>query len=461
MGREIDRWQFTAEDIAAFRERLTVETAELGNWFAADRFQDAPLTVGYELEATLVDENGRPADANADFLQRLAMPQVVPELASSNIEFNGQPHVLAGDGLRRLHGELQNWLDRAREVARSLGLRILLIGVPPTLREQDLSLAHISSSNRYLAINRSLAQLRGTDRVVLDIDGYEHFHGEFDSIMAESAATSFQLHLRLPPKQAAAWFNAALVASGPVLAVSANAPWLFGHDLWAETRIPVFAQAVDTGHSHFVSFGRGYVESSLQLLFEENLHMFPPLLPIKLEGPLAHLQLHNGTIWRWNRPILGLEPGDTHLRLEHRSLPSGPSLIDMLANAAFFWGLLRGLSEAPLPIGFEAARINFYRAARGGMAAKLRWREASEESATELVLGQLLPLAREGLQRLQVDNADIDHYLGVIEARVGGGRSGAGWQRAWVARHGRDLQALVDAYLQQQWSGRPVSEWPL
>ncbi|MDX1496283.1 MAG: glutamate-cysteine ligase family protein [Salinisphaeraceae bacterium] len=459
MGREIDRWRFSESDYAAFKQRLTQETAQLGEWFADDRFVDAPLTIGYELEACLVDEDGMPGDANERFLSRLDMPEVVPELARSNIEFNGHPHVLSGDGLRRMHAELDAWLERAREVARGLGLQIVMIGIPPTLPESDLSLAHITQSNRYRAINHSLAQLRGKPGVTLAIHGQDDYRGEFDSIMPESAATSFQLHLRLPKQQATRWFNAALVASAPALAIGVNSPWLFGHDLWAETRIPVFAQAVDTGSVHYVSFGQRFVQDSLFEVFQENLRDYPPLLPIEIDEAYAHLQLHNGTIWRWNRVILDPKPADAHLRLEHRSLPSGPSVIDMVANAAFFWGLTRGLAETALPIDFDQARSNFYQAARHGMAAEMHW--GSKQLVTALVLEQLLPIARSGLERLQVDSGDIQEYLAIIEARVRAERTGAGWQRAWVARHGPDLQALLKTYMQQQWSGMPVSEWPL
>ena len=224
MGREIDRWQFDESDYAAFSRRLDEETRTLAHWFAEPRFTDAPLTIGYELEGCLVDSQGLPGDANSQFLAQLGMPEVVPELARSNIEFNGSPQVLAGDGLRRMQTELDDWLGRARQVAAGLGLRLLLIGVPPTIRESDLSLAHISESNRYRAINQSLADLRGDPQVRLSIHGEEDYRGEFDSIMPESAATSFQLHMRLPLDQATAWFNASLVASAAVLAISANSP---------------------------------------------------------------------------------------------------------------------------------------------------------------------------------------------------------------------------------------------
>ena len=472
MGQEIAHWHFSEADHAAFAKRLSEETRLLSSWEKDGRFPLLETSVGHELEACLVDDSFRPADANEVFLERLALPGVVPELARSNIEFNGQPLTLAGDGLRRLHAQIDAGLEQARDVARSLGLRILMIGILPSLREADLNLGHISESNRYAAINRALAKLRGRETVCMQIRGRQalgvldsrEYHGEFDSIMAESAATSFQLHMTLPPGRAAQWYNAALLVSAPLLAVSANAPFLFGHDLWAETRIPVFAQSVDTGHYHYVSFGQGYLNDSMYELFDRNLHHFPPLLPMTLDEPgRPHLKLHNGTIWRWNRAIVDGDDSDErlHYRLEHRSLPSGPSSVDMVANAAFFWGMLAVMQQDRPALTFRQARRNFYRAARDGMAARLLWLDGHEYDCRQLIIDHLLPIARQGLIDLHVDTADIQGYLEVIRHRVARGLSGAGWQRAWLRRHGVDVESMLAAYERNQWSGRPVGEWEI
>lgn len=477
MGQEIADLRFTEADYQAFVERLSKETRRLAEWEAGGGFLEGPTTVGYELEACLVDRDYRPADANEEFLQRLGMTQVVPELARCNIEFNGNPCHLAGDGLHRIQAELDGWLKRAREVAQGLGLRVVLIGILPTLRETDLSLGKISDLRRYYAINNSLARLRGKEQVCIHIRGPQHeptvgsqeYHGEFDSIMAESAATSFQVHIRLPAGEAAQWYNAALLVSAPVLAVSANSPYLFGHDLWAETRIPVFAQSVDTGKYHYVTFGQDYLQSALSELFERNLRNYPPLLPVCMDEPgLPHLKLHNGTVWRWNRAIVDGDenvpgsPGQAlHYRLEHRSLPSGPSVPDMVANAALFWGLAAAMSAQAPAISFRQARRNFYRAARDGMAARLLWVDGREYPAVRLLSEILLPIARDGLMQLDVDTATAQHYLQIIRQRVARGLSGAGWQRAWLRRHGGDEAAMLAAYEAHQRSGLPVAEWPI
>jgi len=465
MGKEVQRLQFTEADRRRFARALAEETERLRDWLGTGRFNQTEITAGYELEACLVGTDYRPADANTDFLERMAMPEVVPELARCDIEFNGNACRLSGDGLAQMHDEMARWVARGREVAGGLGLNLVLIGVLPTLEERHMELSHISHSARYRALNAAVAAQRGTDYVELGIRGREEYRGYFDSIMAESAATSHQLHLSLPPDRAARWYNAAVIASGPLLAVAANAPYLFGRDLWAETRIPVFAQAVDTGATHFVTFGEGYLRESLLELFEENRDRFPVLLPMRCEeGSFSHLSLHNGTIWRWNRPIVGTAGDTPHLRLEHRSLPGGPSVLDMVANTAFFFGLTVALGEQETPpetrLSFGAARANFYRAAREGMAARMHWFR-HDRPARDLFEAELLPRARSGLAALDVEPRLAERYLQVIAARVETGLSGAGWQRAWVRRHGRDLPAMLAAYIRNQRSGAPVAEWPI
>ena len=463
MGQETGSLNYSESDYVRFARDVTDETRELRRRVEAGRFADSPATVGYELEACLLNERLDPADANDAFLREFDRPQVVPELARCNIEFNGTPQLLAPEGLQRMHRELDDWLARARKVAAGRNLRLAMIGILPTLSEGSLGLDHISDSNRYRAIDRSIARLRGKPYVDIRIDGRRNdYRGRFDSIMAESAATSFQLHLRLPPGQAHHWFNAALAISGPLLAIAANSPYLFGNDLWAETRIPVFAQSVDTGSVHYVTFGSGYLHGCITELFDINASRYRPLLPEQLGvGDLPHLVLHNGTIWRWNRPILDVaDPRDMHFRLEHRALPSGPSVIDMVANAALLYGLLQVFSEQPdlterLP--FEDARANFYQAAQHGMDVEMTWFDGERLPAARLWEERLLPMAQQGLSALGVGGAE--RYLQVAAARIARGLSGAGWQRAWIQRNGNDLRQMLASYLAYQESGLPVCEW--
>ena len=290
--------------------------------------------------------------------------------------------------------------------------------------------------------------------------------------MLEAATTSFQIHLQVDPGNAARIYNAAKALSAPIVAVAANSPYLFGLDLWDETRIPVFEQAVAVGGSERtkrVGFGIRYVEASIFECFEANLHRYPVLLPRLFDEPperLAHLALHNGTIWRWNRPLIGFgEDGAPHLRIEHRVVPAGPTVADSIANAALFYGAVHALAARPDPIEhhlpFTHAHANFYAAARTGLPARLHWRDGETMSAAELVIGEVLPLAREGLGGLGIDAGEIAHWLGIIADRAASGQTGAAWQRAWVHRHGPDMQAMTLAYLDRQRGGRPVHQWDI
>lgn len=288
--------------------------------------------------------------------------------------------------------------------------------------------------------------------------------------MLESAATSFQIHLQVNADQAAGIYNLSKMVSGPMVAISANSPFLFGHELWEETRIPLFEQAISVGASDLtkrVSFGVRYVGESMLENFTANLERYPILLPRLMDEPiesLAHLRLHNGTIWRWNRPLIGFDQqGKPHLRIEHRVVPAGPSVADSIANAALYFGLVKGLEpeydELEGRIGFLQARGNFYAAARFGLDAELLWINQRPVNVVKLFNEVLMPKARLGLQRLGVDQAEITQWLDIIQGRLDTKRTGADWQRAWVRRYGNDSQGLIQAYLQHQQSGNPVHEW--
>jgi len=480
MGQEIRDTHFSREDFETYRQRLRDETELLGRWFAEDRFDPGGPVAGFELEAWLVDEALRPAPENARFIERLGSPLVFPELATFNVEFNIEPLPLRGHVLARMAGGLQHTWDQARQTAQEMGLELAMIGILPTVADTDLIPANLSAMNRYRALNTEILRLREGRPLQLDIHGHDILRAEHGDVMLESATTSFQIHLQVPPAHAVRAYNASIIASAPLLAVSANSPYLFGRDLWAETRIPLFEQSVEVGgfeqgaHGPMrrVSFGSGYARSSLQEVFTENLEHFPVLLPVLFDEPperLAHLRLHNGTLWRWNRPLVGFThrtDGDIpHLRIEQRVVPAGPSVVDAVANAAFFYGLCQALSrrsEAPetlLP--FAIARDNFHAAARLGLDAHLVWLDGSKHQAQTLLLRNLLPLAAQGLEALGVERRDSEHYLGIIESRVKNACNGAAWQRAFVARHGPDMRALLRAYLERQHGGAPVHEWDM
>lgn len=478
MGRDISTSAFTEADFRAFSERLRHETERLAHWFADHRLAEAHPITGFELEAWLTDASGRPSPLNERLLEDLRDPLLTHELARFNIELNTAPRTLRDDALRRMERDLEATWARTREGAAALGARLIAIGILPTVAQDDLGHAAMTPSARYAALNDQVLRQREHRPLRIDICGRERLRTDHPDVMLESAATSFQIHMQVPASRSADYYNAAIMVSGPLVATSANSPYLFGRDLWDETRIPLFEQAVESGgvggaaHGppRRVGFGTGYARESLIETFRENEEHFPVLLPMVMDdadGALTHLQLQNGTIWRWNRPLVGVDgDGNAHVRIEHRVVPGGPSAADAIANAALFHGLTQYFANRPdqPPSGllsFPWARDNFYACARHGLGARVHWTDGGVHPIGRLLLRTLLPCARLGLSDLGLDTGDIDRYLGIIEERVDSGRNGAGWQRAWVDRHGRDMTALTDAYAERQADGAPVHRWPL
>lgn len=474
MGQEIQHTEFSEQDFLRFGQRLARETQELRQRVAAGRFAEEGIYCGLELEAWLVGPDLAPAPANAAFLAALSSPLASAELAQYNVEFNTPPRALTGQVLARMREDLRELLDTATGVAQSMGLDLVVIGILPTLTDDRLTLARISDLHRYHVLNRQVLLARQLRPIQLDIAGHEHIRSEHRDVMLEAATTSFQLHLQVPAGCAHRFYNAAILASAATVALAANSPYLFGRDLWAETRIPLFEQAIDLGGYgeavrgplRRVGFGSGYARTSLCECFEENLEHFPPLLAELYEEPperFAHLRLHNGTIWRWNRPLVGFDAeGRAHFRIEHRVLPAGPSLDDMVANAAFFYGLVTFLANDPVPqIPFSMAKDNFYQAARHGLEATVDWLRPNRLRLGEFVLEELLPEARLGLVQLGVDREQAEHFLNLVAKRVASGQTGAEWQRCFIAANGRDFTALTRTYLHWQRSGQPVHRWPL
>ncbi|NIR30035.1 MAG: glutamate--cysteine ligase [Gammaproteobacteria bacterium] len=476
MGQEISTHFFDLQDFRIFGMRLREETAHLSQWFRDGRFADEEPMGGFEMEAWLIDEAGRPAPINKRFLERLDNPLVVTELAKFNVELNTPPQRLRGDALSAMQRELEATLASCRLAAGEFGARMAMIGILPTVTESDLSLANISDLQRYWALNEQVLRLRGGRPLVIDIAGRERLHLVHDDVMMEAAATSMQIHLQVSQGRAVRVHNAAQILAAPMVAACANSPYFCGKSLWDETRIPLFEQSVAVnatddpeggGPADRVYFGSGYLRHSLLECFQENLRHFEVLLPSTLDAPaatLSHLRLHNGTIWRWNRPLIGFgADGTPHLRLEHRVIPAGPSVVDSIANAALFYGLTESLSAMQPPpetsMPFEQARAAFYEAARHGLDARIPWLGGAEVAVQRLLLDELLPKAEEGLKTLGLDADDVRRYLGVIAARVQTGRNGARWQRTLVEDRGADVARMTAAYVEGQESGAPVHEW--
>lgn len=465
MGDEIEATDFTTTDRRRFSERLAQETDLLRRFFATDRFSRDGHMIGFEIEAWIVDHNYFPAPVNQSVLEALDDPLVVPELSRFNLEFNCAPLSLEGDALAHAHDALGETWRRCNAVAHGIDANLLLIGTLPTIRDADMTLANMSPLNRYYALNREVLRQRGGRPLRVEISGREQLVSTHRDVMLEAATTSFQVHLKAPADLAHLYYNASIAVSGPIIAACGNAPFLFGKALWDETRIPLFEQAVDAPGPARVSMGSGYVTRSLMEIFEENVRDYAALLPVTFDDApeaLRHLRLHNGVIWRWNRPLVGFDgQGAPHLRIEHRILPAGPSLVDMIANAAFYIGLARSLAfsggDGSGGVAFVQAKENFYSAARDGLDARLFWPGVGEIEAGRLLQTRLIPAARDGLADLGVP--DTRGYMDLLLARVRSGQTGARWQRAALAARGGDLHALMAAYCERQRSGAPAHEW--
>lgn len=474
MGQEIGRTSFDASDFDRFAGQLRQETVRLLAWARAGGFRDERHVAGFELEAWLLDHAGMPYPINERFLAALADAMVVPELSRFNIEVNGTPQVLRPGALRAMEAELGATWRRAQAVAHGMDAQLAIIGIPPTLREEDLTLDTMSAMNRYVVLNEQVIRQRAGQLLRIHIEGEQALDLGRSDVMLEAATTSFQLHLQVPERDSARYYNASVLTCGPLLALATNSPLLFGRRLWQETRIPLFEQSVDLGgygglgdvSARRVSLGRGFVHQTLLELFQENLEVFPILLPMPLDEPaerFPHVRLHNGSIWRWVRPLIGFDAeGAAHVRIEQRVLPSGPTLLDMMANAAFYYGLVHTLAHRPEApehaLGFDAVRRNFYQAARYGLKARLAWLDGQIQPAPRL-LRQLLPLAREGLEGLGLSTQEGERYFGVLEARIESGQTAADWLIGHWHRLNGDLVQLMADYLENQRSGAPVHEW--
>ena len=472
MGSEIAKDHFDAKDFETFADRLGREMALLRQIQQSGGLSHEGPLIGLELEAWLIDHNFFPAPHNQSFLKRLGSDSVVAELSRFNIEINTPVEEIAGEGLGRMHAHLSETMRQCASNAHEDVDTVIAIGTLPTLREEDLSLDMMTPSNRYAALNREAMKQRGGAPITFDIEGNKEgpgFAATYRDVMAEAATTSLQLHLQLADDRMVGAYNASLLLCAPLVAISANAPFLFGKALWHETRIPVFEQALaQPTKAQRVTFGTGYASEHLAELLEENLAEYPVLLPMcdedRADADFACLKLHNGTLWRWVRPLIGRSSdGKPHIRIEQRVMSAGPSVLDMMANAAFYFGAVEELTgyidSAIRELPFEKARANFYAAARYGLDAEIDWFGKKGTRPVTDVLEDLIPLAERGLRQHGMAEHLIDKYMATVSMRLEARQNGANWQLAHFARHG-DLHRLTADYLAYQKSGLPVHEWP-
>jgi gamma-glutamyl:cysteine ligase YbdK (ATP-grasp superfamily) len=490
MGRDIQAITISGEDRRKYREKVQRSLDVFARMLRERRFEASPSRVGVEIELNLVDSHGVPSMRNEAVLDAIADPAWATELGQFNLEINVPPRRLEGHALADLEQEIRASLNAADAKARGAGSRLVMVGILPTLAEADMHEGTISASDRYRVLNEQIFAARGED-LRIEIDGPEPLLTHSGSITPEAACTSVQLHVQVSPDAFASYWNAAQAIAGVQVALAANSPFLFGRRLWDETRITLFEQATDTrpdelkqqGVRPRVWFGERWITSVFDL-FEENIRYFPSLLPLcEDEDPLAMLDggaiphldemsLHNGTIYRWNRPVYAVVDGQPHLRVENRVLPAGPTVADVIANAAFYYGLVRALADAQRPVwtqmSFATAAENLQGGARHGMDARLYWPGLGEVPVAELVLRHLLPLAREGLSRWGVDPGSAGRLLGVIEERCLTSRNGATWQVATTrALGGPDgagragaLREMTQRYIELMHANEPVHTWP-
>ncbi|MGR8933466.1 MAG: glutamate--cysteine ligase [Gammaproteobacteria bacterium] len=474
MGQEIYAAAYDSADFEHFHQHLSAETKLLGKLIANAACSERSPVAGFEIEAWLLHDDMRPASLNKQYLASFDNPLAAPELAKFNIELNTSPTPLAGNAFTRLYNDMRATWELAAQHAEQMDLHLLMIGTLPTLRQDDLHLGNMSDMNRYRALNEQILLTRGKP-IHLDINGNEHLKIEHHDVMLEAATTSFQLHLQVPLSLAHHFYNASIVASAPMVALCANAPYVFGKDLWHESRIPMFEQAIASGGYRGaaqgplrrVSFGSDFARRSLQECFIENLEHFPILLPERFDTApenFQYLRLHNGTIWRWNRPLVGFDAdGTPHLRIEHRTPAAGPTVLDAIANAAFFYGLTKNLCDTiiagNMDMSFAQARDNFYHAARFGLDSHIVWLNGKKQRLPALFKNELLPRAVLGLKSLGVSRCDTEDYLAIIQHRVATQQNGSRWQHEFMRRHDNDLTALTRCYLNNQRRDIPVSEW--
>lgn len=486
MGEDVDAQEFTRADRTRHREKVRRNLDVFERMLREAHFDTNDPLTGLEVELNLVDENEDPALRNAEVLEAIADPAFQTELGQFNIEINVPPVRLREGGLETFEQGLRRSLNNAEQRSAGTGAHLVMIGILPTLSREYLRLESISANPRYRLLGEQILNARGED-IEISISGPERLRTTADSILPEAACTSTQLHVQTSPESFASYWNASQAIAGAQLAVAPNSPYLLGRELWRETRIPLFEQATDTRSEELkaqgvrprVWFGERWITSVFDL-FEENVRYFPALLPIvDEEDPVAvldaggipalsELRLHNGTIYRWNRPVYDIAGGVPHLRVENRMLAAGPTVADVMANAAFYFGLVRAFAESDRPIwsqmSFRVAEENFHTAARAGIDAQLYWPGVGKAPATELVLRHLLPLANAGLESWGVAASERDRLLGIIEGRCLTGVTGAGWfvermrRRSDLERFDA-LRATLGEYRERMHTNEPVHTW--
>lgn len=456
------------------------------NWIESD-----VKRIGAEQEMCLINKYYKPAYTAMDILNEFHPDWLTTELAQFNLEINLSPQVFEASAFSLMETELRNRLSELSKVAAKFDTRILLTGILPSLRKFDLSFDKLTPKERYFALMEALKNMRGSD-YELHIVGIDELILRHDSPLLEACNTSFQVHLQVSPNEYVKMYNIAQAIAGPVLSMSANSPLLFGKRLWHESRIALFQQSIDNRKSrdHLrdrsprVTFGRDWLHESILEIYKEDITRFRILLGAdieensmdkiaeKLAPKLKALQIHNGTVYRWNRPCYGIgADGKPHLRIENRVFGAGPTVVDEMANAALWLGLMEGISagygDITKMMSFDDAQDNFNKAAKLGIDTEFTWDKDRKISARALMKNELLPMAREGLKNRNILSEDIDKYMGIIEERVKRHTNGARWILRTFTKFKKEtnvdesLTTLTAAIFHNQSQSKPVHEWEI
>jgi CBS domain-containing protein/gamma-glutamylcysteine synthetase len=459
-----------------------------------DWFEKGVTRIGAEQEMALVNAKSFKPSTNAmEALETMkSYPWVETELAKFNLETNMTPRVLKGKCFSQMERENLTNLNKIRAKLKKLDTKLILTGILPTLRKPDLELHNLTPKKRYAALMEAINQQLIGESFELRLTGIDELLVRHDSPLIEACNTSFQVHLQIEPDEFVKMYNIAQAITAPIMAIAANSPIVFGRRLWHESRIALFQQALDTRttHDHMreryprVSFGSDWLRESVINIHREDIARFRVLISGDIEEQsvdlihagkvprLRALQVHNSTVYRWNRPCYGISKnGKPHLRIENRVLPAGPTVIDEIANAALWIGAMvaygKRYKDISQHISFDDVRDNFGKAARFGIDSNFTWFKDQKISACELVKKEILPAARRGLASFGVDKADIKRYLDIIEERAERHMNGARWQlRAYSklmkeTNQDEATSVLTATIIQNQEQEIPVHEWKM
>jgi CBS domain-containing protein/gamma-glutamylcysteine synthetase len=453
-------------------------------WFESDQ-----IRIGAEQEMCIVDVNGKPAPINMQLLEKMNHPNFVTELARFNIEANVDPLPFTGGCFSELEKNINSLVNLLKKVAGEEDAQIVLTGILPTIRKFDIGMDNLTPVDRYFSLMEAINMLRG-NRYEVRIEGLDELNVLVDSALIEACNTSFQVHLQIKPEEFVQKYNIAQAIAAPVLAVSTNSPMLFGKRLWSETRIALFRQSIDTRiasehlreRSPRVTFGSKWLSGSILDMYKEDIMRFRVIFMADIEEDviecvnngitpkLRALNIHNSTVYRWNRPCYGISPnGKPHLRIENRVFPAGPSVIDEVANAAFWIGLMNGFGDHYPDItrlmDFDDAKSNFLMTARAGLGSKYNWINGKKIIDMDLIRKELLPIAREGLAKANINKEDISRYMDIIEARNESGVTGSRWMLNSYSRLIKEVTkeeavtAITCATIRNQTENKPIHTW--